>query len=191
MGVESEAPGAASAVLGVSPMFHVEYLIKWRGWSAEQATWEPLRNLSGCPALLRAYHRSALTEELGEKEVRAVAQLAALEAYIVRCGGTEDMLSGWDVRWFDVAHVVSENRGMLEQVQGGSAHSPVAITSDTVMLDMLPGSFCSPNGITFRSPFEVRRMHMHFVPIDPVNCKSHCACVNHPASLSRFAAICS
>eukprot|EP00967_Tisochrysis_lutea_P032729 scaffold38714_cov27-Tisochrysis_lutea.AAC.1 len=35
-----------------------EFLIKWRGWPNEQATWEPLSSLDGCHRLLRAFCKS-------------------------------------------------------------------------------------------------------------------------------------
>ena len=35
-----------------------EYLIKWRGYPAEDATWEPVSNLDNCAKLLRAYLRN-------------------------------------------------------------------------------------------------------------------------------------
>lgn len=34
----------------------LQYLIKWRGYSLAECTWEPLENLRGCRALLHAYH---------------------------------------------------------------------------------------------------------------------------------------
>ncbi|CDI87670.1 hypothetical protein EPH_0029530 [Eimeria praecox] len=33
------------------------YLVKWRGFREDQATWEPASQLEGCPALLRAWRR--------------------------------------------------------------------------------------------------------------------------------------
>ncbi|CDI85179.1 Similar to Transposon MAGGYgagandpolgenehomologues, related [Eimeria praecox] len=33
------------------------YLVKWRGFPEDQATWEPASHLEGCPALLRAWRR--------------------------------------------------------------------------------------------------------------------------------------
>ena len=123
---------------GSSAVVHIEYLVRWKGWSAEHATWEPLRNLSGCRALLRQFHREAKTEAVGECEVKAAAQLASLEAYIVRCGGSEEMLEGWDVVW-QTSIAVGGNK------------------DDVVVGEALPGSFVSPTGIIFRSPFEVKR----------------------------------
>jgi hypothetical protein len=35
-----------------------EFLIKWKGWAAEDATWEPLEALDNCPAVLRVFRRS-------------------------------------------------------------------------------------------------------------------------------------
>ena len=34
-----------------------QYLVKWRGYPEDQATWEPASHLDGCPALLRAWRR--------------------------------------------------------------------------------------------------------------------------------------
>ncbi|CDI84502.1 hypothetical protein EAH_00053130 [Eimeria acervulina] len=34
-----------------------QYLVKWRGYPEDQATWEPASHLHGCPALLRAWRR--------------------------------------------------------------------------------------------------------------------------------------
>ena len=34
-----------------------QYLVKWHGTLEDQATWEPAHHLTGCPALLRAWHR--------------------------------------------------------------------------------------------------------------------------------------
>jgi len=33
------------------------YLVKWRGWSKENNTWEPEENLSNCKDMLRNYHK--------------------------------------------------------------------------------------------------------------------------------------
>ncbi|CDJ62483.1 hypothetical protein ENH_00016470 [Eimeria necatrix] len=33
-----------------------QYLVKWRGTTEDQATWEPANHLTGCQALLRAWH---------------------------------------------------------------------------------------------------------------------------------------
>ena len=33
-----------------------QYLVKWKGYPPEQATWEPAANLDNCPDLLRAFH---------------------------------------------------------------------------------------------------------------------------------------
>ncbi|KAL8440826.1 hypothetical protein Emed_007647 [Eimeria media] len=35
-----------------------EFLVQWKGYPAEQATWEPLSNLTNCRALLRAFRAS-------------------------------------------------------------------------------------------------------------------------------------
>ncbi|KAL8440666.1 hypothetical protein Emed_007669 [Eimeria media] len=35
-----------------------EFLVQWKGYPAEQATWEPLSNLTNCSALLRAFRAS-------------------------------------------------------------------------------------------------------------------------------------
>ncbi|CDJ63855.1 hypothetical protein ENH_00052930 [Eimeria necatrix] len=35
-------------------------LVKWRGTPEDQATWEPAHHLTGCPALLHAWHRRQL-----------------------------------------------------------------------------------------------------------------------------------
>ena len=104
-------------------LVHVEYLVSWRGWDEAHATWEPLRNLDGCRKLLRQFHRKAGTEELAEREVRAAAQLSALEAYIVRCGGCEEMLTGWDVHWF--------------VVDGGGAAQPAAVGDEPGSIDLV------------------------------------------------------
>lgn len=127
--------GSLHAMIMHDGVAHVEYLVEWKGWSVEHATWEPLRNLGGCRALIRQFHRDAGSEALGEKEVRATIQLAGLEAYIERCGGNADLLSGWDVAW---------------QVGVGE--------DGTITLGQaVPGAFISPTGQMFRSPFEIRR----------------------------------
>ena len=33
----------------------VEYLVKWKGYSLEECTWEPLKNLQNCPELIQAF----------------------------------------------------------------------------------------------------------------------------------------
>ena len=134
------AAGTAMVADGASPpqgtVTHIEYLVRWRGWSAEHATWEPLRNLGSCRTLLRRFHREAGSEAVGEREVRAASQLAALEAYISRCGGSEEMLAGWDIMW---------------RTDDGQDDTEAATHAS------MPGSFVSPAGLVFRSPFEVRR----------------------------------
>ena len=32
-----------------------KYLVKWRGYPEEEATWEPRSNLAGCNSLLKAW----------------------------------------------------------------------------------------------------------------------------------------
>ncbi|KAL8440637.1 hypothetical protein Emag_007864 [Eimeria magna] len=43
-----------------------EFLVKWKGFPAEQATWEPLSNLGGCKDLLRAFRASQRRRKKGQ-----------------------------------------------------------------------------------------------------------------------------
>ncbi|KAL8441254.1 hypothetical protein Emag_007330 [Eimeria magna] len=43
-----------------------EFLVKWKRFPAEQATWEPLSNLGGCKDLLRAFRASQRRREKGQ-----------------------------------------------------------------------------------------------------------------------------
>ncbi|KAL8441365.1 hypothetical protein Emag_007238 [Eimeria magna] len=45
-----------------------EFLVKWKGFPAEQATWEPLSNLGGCKDLLRAFWASQRRRKKGQHE---------------------------------------------------------------------------------------------------------------------------
>ena len=82
----------------------VEYLIEWKGWPAEMASWEPESSLDDCPLVLRAWtarlaaresRRRATAERAAKREreraealaadkaaakLQAVAELSALEA---------------------------------------------------------------------------------------------------------------
>ena len=35
-----------------------EYLVRWRGFTEEDDTWEPPANLTGCKRLLKAYNKA-------------------------------------------------------------------------------------------------------------------------------------
>jgi len=48
-------------IRGISP--NEEYKIKWRGFTEEQATWEPIDNLAHCTELLRAFHANLRREQ--------------------------------------------------------------------------------------------------------------------------------
>ncbi|KAL8284753.1 hypothetical protein RB597_002026 [Gaeumannomyces tritici] len=39
------------------------YLVKWKGYSADDNTWEPRKNLTGCPELLRAFDAKTQPEK--------------------------------------------------------------------------------------------------------------------------------
>ena len=53
---------------------HLRYLVKWKGFPASEATWEPAANLDHCPALLRAFRASR------NRELRRSARLASKAA---------------------------------------------------------------------------------------------------------------
>ena len=37
----------------------LEYLIHWKGYQSDDDTWEPLRNLTNCPDIVRDYNQTA------------------------------------------------------------------------------------------------------------------------------------
>ena len=37
--------------------FEMEYLVKWKGYSVFEATWEPASNLTNCSEVLSAYRQ--------------------------------------------------------------------------------------------------------------------------------------
>jgi Chromo (CHRromatin Organisation MOdifier) domain len=44
----------------VEGIVEVQYLIKWKGYSAAENTWEPPGHLTHCARLLRRFHRQQL-----------------------------------------------------------------------------------------------------------------------------------
>ena len=56
-----------------------EYLVHWKGQSKEQATWEPLQNLSNCRNKLRAFARTRRRQLRVQASTRDEAQLAGGE----------------------------------------------------------------------------------------------------------------
>lgn len=40
-----------------------EYLVKWKGQSLEDATWEPKANLTHCKSKLRSFHRTRAQQQ--------------------------------------------------------------------------------------------------------------------------------
>ena len=51
-----------SCLINISSLFSrfkVEYLVKWKGYSLEDSTWEPASNLTGCQDLVRQYKSKA------------------------------------------------------------------------------------------------------------------------------------
>ena len=51
-----------------------EYLIKWKGFSEDDCTWEPLSNLEACAKMIAKYDKE---HDLGEDKERAPASKAA------------------------------------------------------------------------------------------------------------------
>lgn len=48
----------------------IEYLIKWEGYSIEEATWEPVRNLSNIKDMIRRYERYERYEIMKEGSIK-------------------------------------------------------------------------------------------------------------------------
>ncbi|KAL8393596.1 hypothetical protein RB595_003366 [Gaeumannomyces hyphopodioides] len=44
------------------------YLVKWKGYSADENTWEPRKNLAGCPELLKAFDAQNQPEKASTKK---------------------------------------------------------------------------------------------------------------------------
>lgn len=55
-------------MIDADTMEHV-YLVKWKGYSADDNTWEPRTNLSGCAAILKTYE----AESKSKKQLSASA----------------------------------------------------------------------------------------------------------------------
>ena len=57
--IEGEAEWIVEEILAVKQLgdSSCEYLVKWKGWDATEATWEPYTNLMHCPERLKDFYK--------------------------------------------------------------------------------------------------------------------------------------